>query len=146
MSRKQMIVVAVLLVLGGAWYFFFASSDQQEEVLSKARSVGYDAKHLAGKAVGEVGHKTVGSPEQARQCRDNLRRIESAKRAIGSRRQMQTGFIAIDDICREMGVKELPRCPAGGEYDVGPLLQTPRCTIGSNYNQDASDDHVLRNY
>jgi len=146
MSKKQMVILLVVAVLGGGWYFFMASPDQQKEAAKKIRSAGYDAKHVAKKVVGEVKVGTVGNADDARKCRENIKRIESAKRAAGQSRGNTTGWIPIDVIVKTMGAKQLPKCPAGGEYNVGALLKMPTCSIGSNHNNDPSDDHVVRQF
>lgn len=78
-------------------------------------------------------------------CRHNLRRIESAKRAIASRTGVATGAVSWDAVLREMGGPR-PVCPKGGEYRLGTLEQLPTCTIGANHTAPKEDDHAILRY
>lgn len=81
----------------------------------------------------------------ARSCQQNLRRLESAKRAVADRQGQSTGTISWDAVVREMG-GQAPRCPSGGSYMLAPLGTMPRCTIGANGNADPRDDHLITHY
>lgn len=106
---------------------------QQEEVKLKAK-------------MGELtGESTSGAAQPAQVCRGNLRRIESAKRAVAGRTGVSVGAVSWDDVVKEMG-GQMPRCPAGGDYSLGALGQLPRCSIGAAGTPDPKDDHAIQAY
>jgi len=77
-------------------------------------------------------------------CRGNLRRIESAKRALHSRGMFATGSVSLDAVSKEM--RGIPKCPCGGTYALGSLEQLPSCSKASSSTTDPADDHILRSF
>jgi len=141
---NNMVKIAVILGLvgGGAWYFFGATEREKRRVQSAA----YDAK-AAVKKVGELGGALdPGNMEAARKCRENLKWIESCKRAAAQKAGITTGMVPLNRILDEMGVKKLPRCPAGGEYIIGELGYMAKCSIGAASPGTKADDHLFSQF
>lgn len=103
------------------------------------------------------GSRPVGNLEHARICRENLARIQAAKRKIAETQATTVGAVTWEQVLAVMYpdkarrgmtpqlVQQLmPRCPAGGTYILGNIQELPRCTIGSNNNTDPNDDHLIR--
>lgn len=99
----------------------------------------------------------VGNLEQARQCRENLHRIQAAKRKAAQDRGNAIGAITWEEVLqamypnyaiRRMGAAQLntliPKCPAGGTYSVGTLEEVPRCSLSGNNTLSVEDDHIIR--
>lgn len=82
--------------------------------------------------------------QRAALCRENLKRIESAKRAIHSRGGFATGAVSWTEVEAHFGgALQVPRCPGGGEYYLGTMEQMARCSIGGNGTPDRGDDHLV---
>jgi hypothetical protein len=99
----------------------------------------------------------TGNLEYARICRENLDRIQAAKRKIAEMRGTTVGAVTWEEVIAVMYpdkarrgltpalVEQLkPRCPAGGTYTLGNIQDLPKCSIGSNNNTDPNDDHLIR--
>lgn len=96
-----------------------------------------------------------GDLNQARTCRENLHRIQAAKRKFAFERGQQVGPITWEDVVRQLpGVagkrmspaeynKLIPRCPGGGTYTLGNLEEVPRCSIGGQGTLTLDDDHII---
>lgn len=153
MSKVITIGIVVVGVLGVAWYFFFASSDQQRLARMHGGNVVSDAKTLTKKAASVSGSANTvmtdhgpGAVERARQCCENLKRIESAKRRAAQLKSIPSGDVPLDAIYEQLGTDSLPKCPSGGGYKIGPVNTMVKCTIGSNGTVDTKDDHFIRYY
>jgi hypothetical protein len=85
-------------------------------------------------------------PTAASKCRENLRMIESAKRAVAEREGKSVGEVSWSAVLKEMNLTDPPKCPSGGEYTLGNIGETPRCSIGANDTIDKADDHILVNF
>ena len=83
--------------------------------------------------------------QMAEHCRQNLRRIESAKRAIASRTGVAVGAVSWDAVVKELG-GAMPKCLKGGAYSLGSLEHLPTCSIGANGTPDPGDDHQIRSF
>jgi hypothetical protein len=94
---------------------------------------------------GSPGAGRTNSPAVAEECRQNLRRLESAKRALASRGMFATGSVSWDAVVKELGGRR-PACPAGGTYHLGTLQQLPTCSVAGGGTVDSRDDHVIKAY
>jgi len=74
---------------------------------------------------------------------ENLRMIESAKRKVAQDRGQAIGDVSWSEVLKEMNLREMPRCPDGGEYSLSQLGSLPRCTIGGNATRRVEDDHMI---
>ena len=145
MNKVKWLILIVAVAAGGGWFFLIAKPDQQKEVEKRLQSAAYDAKWRAG-ALTQPKSQLLGNVEAARKCRENLKRIESAKRAAAQKRSLAVGTVPLDAILQEMDVRTLPRCPSGGEYTIGTLGTMVTCSIGGGGTPDKADDHIAANY
>ncbi len=83
--------------------------------------------------------------QMAEQCRQNLRRIESAKRAIATRTGVAVGAVSWDSVLKELG-GVMPKCPKAGTYSLRSLEQLPTCSVGANGTPEPGDDHQIRSF
>lgn len=107
-------------------------------------------------AEGITNTSPVGNTDHARTCRENLHRLQAAKRKTAFDRGQQVGPITWEDVLRTMGNLParrtsprvlqgyMPRCPGGGTYILGKLEEVPRCTIGGQGSINLDDDHIIR--
>lgn len=109
---------------------------------SFAENVFYNAKAAWRRL---IGGQTYGNFAKADQCRRNLRLIESAKRRAAAEEGVAAGFVSNADIEKALGHK-IPRCPAGGQYFIGPVVQLPACSISDSRSGDPRDDHIITQY
>jgi len=150
MKRKLIIIGAVIVIVGA----FVLGYVDREQLGIWAEYVVLLGKHEAGKISPK---KPMGNIEQARICRENLARIQAAKRKIAESKATTVGAVTWEEVIAVMYpekarrgltpalVQELmPRCPAGGTYELGNIQDLPRCSIGSNNNTDPNDDHLIR--
>ena len=139
---KRIAFWLVLAVIGAGVYFVFlhgASRQDLRNLESRARFALQNAESQTVGALQGENKPSASAAEQAAACRQNLSRIESAKRALASRGMFATGDVSLDAVAREMG-GSLPRCPSGGQYHLGSLEQLPTCSIGGNKSPDNADD------
>jgi len=73
---------------------------------------------------------------QMNACIANLKQIQGAKEQALLANQ---GILATDLYGATKYIKVEPKCPAGGEYDIGGEDANPSCTLAS----DAEYPHVL---
>lgn len=141
-----MYVAIGLAILG----LFATGILESEEVLGRARYVYYWA---VGKATSSPQPKNL---EHARLCRENLHRMQAAKRKAAQDRGNQIGAITWEETLRAMypqtNVRSLtpvqmnaliPKCPSGGTYSIGTLEEVPRCSIMGNETVTLQDDHII---
>lgn len=131
------VIVAVIILL------YATGRLDKQKTGDLGRQVFYRMRGLTG-GLGER-RIPVGSSSGASRCRDNLREIERAKRRAAADASIATGEVSIESVARALG-GSLPRCPDGGEYFIGPLGSLPGCSIGTNGNTDAFDDHIITTY
>ncbi|CAN5445478.1 hypothetical protein BH09SUM1_BH09SUM1_20300 [soil metagenome] len=77
--------------------------------------------------------------KDAQLCRDNLRRIEAAKRTLKSTGKVNFTW---EMIVKQMGGERLA-CPNGGTYDVGSRQVAASCSVGDNNTDVTADDHSI---
>jgi prepilin-type N-terminal cleavage/methylation domain-containing protein len=82
---------------------------------------------------------------RAKACVANLKQIESAKEqwAMDNKKTNTDTPAATDLYGAGKYVKNPPACPSGGTYTEGDMATRPLCSIGTNGDADASNDHVL---
>jgi hypothetical protein len=66
-------------------------------------------------------------------CINNLRQIESAKEQWKIENFKKDGEVATEaDIKPYFMNGNLPKCPAGGTYTIGPVEEDSKCSIGTS--------------
>ena len=133
--------ILVLAVLGAVVIVIFASGIiSWESVGPRLRYLFFRGGAEAKQAFATSDLKNV---ENAKICRQNLRMIESAKRKVAQDRGQAIGDVSWSEVLKEMNLREMPRCPDGGEYSLSQLGSLPRCTIGGNATRRVEDDHMI---
>lgn len=143
-KKAIMLVVAALIVLGIAYSMGLFTA---EDAKYFGRDVYYRSKGTVEGAVDAVTQGTAtgsGDPAKAQACRDNIRRIELAKRAAANTLSLTVGEVPESEVLSALG-GSLPRCPDGGRYKINSLQYMPTCSIGAGVASDPRDDHVLNN-
>ena len=56
------------------------------------------------------------------------------------------GRLTEKDISPELPGRRMPRCPAGGSYNINNIGTLPSCSVGYNGTSSREDDHILLNY
>jgi hypothetical protein len=109
-------------------------------------------------AVASFGSSSpAGNLEHARECRENLHRIQAAKRKAGQDRGNPIGAVTWEEVLRAMYPEKpvrqmaptqlnalIPKCPDGGTYALDTLEAVPKCSIGGNNTLTLEDDHIIR--
>jgi hypothetical protein len=148
---KQKIIVAIVL-LAVVGVFALGILDFDKTVMW--------ARHYFFRARGEVASlsagRPTGNPNHARICRENLQRIQSAKRKAAQDRGVTVGEVTWDEVLhvlhpnyipgrspRQRFNELMPKCPGGGTYSLGTLQEVASCSIGGNDNMDPADDHLI---
>ncbi len=142
-------VFVIILIIAGigvglAFYFGYLDWNTARTKAQVATSeIVSDAKSELGIASGGSGDPYA----DAATCRQNIHRIETAKRKVGQRAAGGTiGTVSWDPVVKELGGKK-PVCPGGGTYTLGSFQEMTRCSIGGNGTaMDEKDDHMLRGY
>jgi hypothetical protein len=150
--RRKLVFLAIVLGIVGAFAFGFIDRDQVARWAAHFYLVG---RHEVAQI--SAANPPAGATEAARICRQNLDRIQAAKRRIAESRGTAVGAVTWEEVLAVMYpekarrgitpalVQELmPRCPAGGTYTLGNLQDLARCSIGTNNNMDPADDHIIR--
>jgi hypothetical protein len=141
-KKAIILVVIALAVVGGLFATGHLTRDSAEQLGRRAYYQGRGAVGDVVDTVTSVGPSGTGDPAKAAQCRDNLRRIETAKRAAGNAMGTAIGDIPMDQLTRALG-GPLPSCPDGGRYRPNALNTLPTCSIGAGSASDANDDHFI---
>ncbi len=145
-KKTAFILIVLAVVIGGGLFAmgFFTAEDARYF----GRRVYYQGKGTVKGAVETVTTVTAtssGDPRKAAACRENLRRIEAAKRAAANTLALTTGEVPENEVLSALG-GSLPDCPDGGRYRINAINFTPTCSIGSGTASDPKDDHVLLNF
>ena len=139
MNVKTIIILVVIVAVVAG---LFATGILDFEVIyGKIRQIIFGAPRAleTGSGPGDLG--------KARQCRDNLKMIESTKRRYADSKGLTAGAnVSWSDIKMTGKWKTLPKCPEGGSYTLGPVGSLPRCSIGDNDTLNTDDDHRLKSY
>ncbi len=98
----------------------------------------------AGNLLDTPSQVTKSTSSSAAKCRDHLRRIETAKRAVASKTGINIGSVSWDAVIKEL--KRKPKCPNGGTYKLGNHQVLARCSIGANGTSAGADDHLIDNF
>jgi hypothetical protein len=131
----------VLAILAGAVIVIFALGILSWDTVGpRLRYLFFRGQSEARQAFATSDLKNV---EHAKICRENLRMIESAKRRVAQDRGQAIGDVSWGEVLKAMNRTEIPKCPDGGEYILGPLGSLPRCTIGGNGTIRVEDDHII---
>jgi hypothetical protein len=142
---KRVLVVIVILIAGlvvAAYYLGILDWQSTETELRLAA----DRARAGVQSELSISPATSGNPvENAKVCRENLRRIESAKRVAAEKHNITVGAVSWDYVLDELGGQK-PVCPSGGSYTLGSREVLCRCSVGSNHTQDKEDDHILTNF
>jgi hypothetical protein len=149
--RSKILFVAIALVVGGLLVFGIVD---RESVVGWVRHYIFRVRGAAAQVASNTGK--TGNLANAKMCRDNLGRIQAGKRKAAFNRGQNVGAVSWEDALKAMDAlpagrltdqvinAAIPKCPEGGQYSLGDLLQVPRCSIGGNNSLDLDDDHIIR--
>jgi hypothetical protein len=136
------IVLIAAGVVGGLIWFGVLTPSQVEQAARKARG---DVTKVVDNIAAPTDQQ-ANNPAAAKQCRANLKSIESAKRAVASEKGNSIGVVSVAEVKKHLG-GSMPRCPAGGEYNIGTLQHAASCSIGGNNTTTiSSDDHEISGF
>lgn len=136
-------------VVGGILTLFAFGVITPDFVLGWVRYAFYSAKAKV------TGERPLGSLAGAQACRENLHRIQAAKRKAAQDRGNSIGAVTWEEVLTAMrgslhGLTSdqinalIPKCPDGGTYSIGTLEEVPRCSISGNGTVSSADDHIIR--
>lgn len=82
---------------------------------------------------------------RAKSCQSNLQKIQGAKEmwAMDTRAAVDAAPSWVHLAGSTRYLKARPVCQNGGSYTIRALQLSPSCSIGTNTNTQAFDDHVL---
>ncbi|HNM46298.1 MAG TPA: hypothetical protein PKH51_04700 [Candidatus Sumerlaeota bacterium] len=149
-SKKVIILIVVAagaVIIAGALGLFdlrtatTAIQVQTSNIATKAEEVAKGIPNAANVDIAATGD-TI---KNAAACRENLTRIETAKRTIAQRSGLTTSEVSANAILKELGGRA-PVCPSGGKYILGNNQVVARCSIGGNNTVDPSDDHLIQKF
>ena len=133
--------IIILGVIGAVVIVVFATGIiSWESVGPRLRHLFFRSRSEAKQAFATSDLKNVGN---AKTCRQTLNVIESAKRKVAQNRGQAVGDVSWSEVLEEMNLREMPKCPDGGEYSLGQLASLPRCTILGNGTRRVEDDHMI---
>lgn len=135
MSWKTMVIIIVIAGVAGATYYMGYWSER--DVSSAARKTEQRIKN--------IGKKQTGTVAGAQKCRDNLKSIENAKRAIAAKTGAVSGPVSLAAVRNHLG-GVMPKCPDGGAYTINALGMNCTCSVGTNRTPDKADDHSIFGY
>jgi hypothetical protein len=143
MTRTIALLALTAAVIAGLVYFGVVRKEDVERLGRKTKA---DVQRGVQEALdgGDAGQPA--GIAAAKKCRENLKALESAKRAVAESRGTAVGAVSWSDVLRHMNLSSAPRCPAGGEYSLRNLGQLPLCSVGSNGTADKTDDHIISNW
>lgn len=150
---KRLLIIGVLVaVAAGAVLLGFVNP---ESAVGRVRYVGFRALGL----VSSVAPPKPQGPDgvsSARICRENLDRIQNAKRRAGDLRQNSIGNVTWEEVIAAMYPNDprvrgdsrrvnklMPKCPDGGSYSLGTMQEVCKCSIGGQNTATIEDDHVI---
>ncbi len=149
--KRKIVMIAIAGVVVALFAFGFLD---REQLVIWGQHFYLVGRHEASK-IGKTN--PLGNLEHARICRENLDRIQAAKRKIAEMRSTTVGAVTWEEVLAVMYpdkarrglspalVQQLmPKCPAGGTYTLGNIQDLPKCSIGTNNNTDPNDDHLIR--
>ena len=70
---------------------------------------------------------------QARTCSSQLRQIKYAKESWAMDTKQQIASVAVWADLYPTYLKDMPACPAGGNYTIAAVNQDPICSIGGKH-------------
>ena|SRR5882724_12858094 len=78
--------------------------------------------------VNSYGPRCPHSPSNA--CINNLRQLDGAKQQWALEKRKGTNDVpSVAEISPYVFHQEIPKCPVGGVYTLGPVGENPRCSI-----------------
>lgn len=133
------IVILGILALVAAYYFGILDWQSTQTDLRVAAS---QASRNLAEAV-EGGGGLSGDPYgEAQKCRENMQRIENAKKRAAQNKGTEIGTVTWDEVLPHLNDKK-PVCPSGGVYTLNDLQHNCTCSMGPRGTMDAQDDHLL---
>lgn len=150
MKNRIGIIAAVALVAGLFWFGVI----NPDTAWMWTRHFFYRGKG----AVSTMGStQPTGNLYHARQCRENLHRIQTAKRKAGQDRGNPVGNVSWDEVLKVMYPQQnfralpageinklIPKCPGGGTYALNTLEAVPKCSLTGQQSISPEDDHIIR--
>jgi len=141
--RLTIIAVAIVAVVGALLYYGVISKSDLENT---GRRAAADVRRIGNEVTAPVGDVPPEAVAAARQCQENLKRIESAKRAIADSTGRASGAVSWDEVLRHMSLRSAPRCPLGGSYSLNTIGTAATCSISGNGTATRSDDHAIQSF
>lgn len=138
--KKYLPMIVGIGVVVGILALFWTGVLDFDQIRNKTRQIFYQGRGAANSAM----QSPKGDPKTAAACRDNLKRIESAKRQVAGEKSITIGAVSRDEVAKKMG-GAIPTCPAGGTYNINDLGRMPSCSFGSG-TAGPGDDHVILNF
>ena len=80
--------------------------------------------------------KSRGGSPRHKACVANLKQIAAAKDEYAEKYRLSAGA-TLPDGClwaKDGFIRSQPECPTGGDYTVGIIGETPRCTLGGTHS------------
>lgn len=136
--KKVITSIVVAGIVLGIVALFWTGALDMDQIRFQVRLLFNRGRNVATSTI----QGPQGDPRTAAVCRDNLKRIESAKRQVAAEKAIAAGAVSRDDVARKLG-GALPVCPNGGTYAIHDLGRMPTCSVGSAGTPDKSDDHVI---
>lgn len=151
--RQKIVVISVpVLVASLIWMQMIDG----ERLMGFVRYFLYRGKGAVQQVGSAPPQKNVG---HAQLCRQNLLRIQNAKRKAGFDRGNTVGHVSWAEVLQAMYPEEarrgrvtparmaglMPVCPSGGSYLLGSLHEVARCSIMGNETLPVDDDHIVSN-
>src|SRR5712671_2136410 len=65
-------------------------------------------------------------------CLQNLRQLDGAKEYLRLEQKLQPGDLLETAMLAKCFVGEIPQCPSGGQYTVGPIGVYPVCSVSGH--------------
>jgi len=141
-ALKVAVLLLVALFIAAGAYLYVHGYLSLEGIKAIGQAGRYVIKGDFGKGV-EQFKAFETKAAAAEECRENLRRMDAAVRAVAEKEKITTGTVPLASVLKEMGLDQLPQCPSGGTYSLNPIGQKPTCSIASNETSSTADDHIL---
>lgn len=150
--RQKLAIIAIPAVLGMLCLLDIVDG---HNLVMYVRHFFYRGKGV----VAQLGSRPpVRNVQHAYVCRENLSRIQNAKRKAAFDRGRAVGYVTWAEVVEAMYPNEarrgltparlnllLPRCPSRGNYYLGSLEELSRCSVMGNETLPVDDDHIIRN-
>jgi len=141
--RIAAVAILVAAVVAGLIYSGVLS---RHEVEGAARKALTKTEGVVQEATGGYHGELPQNVNAAAKCRETLKKIEAAKRAVAQKKSQTVGTVPLKEVLDYLGWQKLPACPSGGTYSLNTLERVASCSIGGNQTASAEDDHMIQNW